>query len=330
MIKISLYIFFLFLFSLNASHAKCVGKFINPITDICWSCIFPISIGPTKISSGKSNKDTSNPKDIICSCVKPLVGIQIGVPIGLWEPVRLIDVTRTPYCMVSMGGIEIFGNKKGISSTEYNVEDRGLNSGFYHAHIYNYPVISWLDILMDFVCLEKGSFDVAFMTELDPTWNDDELSAILNPEVAMYANPIAQTACVADCLSSTTSLGIDSLHWCAGCNGSFYPFVGTVSYMRGGVHASTLLSGRLIAKLHRTASLPVTSGKKAMCEPYVDLNIKKSQYKLQMVYPKAAKGVKACNPLGESEALFGEFKEFPYKGEDWSYILWRKRNCCAL
>ena len=24
----------------------CTGEFVNPITDICWDCIFPISIGP--------------------------------------------------------------------------------------------------------------------------------------------------------------------------------------------------------------------------------------------------------------------------------------------
>ena len=24
---------------------KCTGSFVNPITDICWSCLFPISIG---------------------------------------------------------------------------------------------------------------------------------------------------------------------------------------------------------------------------------------------------------------------------------------------
>ena len=49
-----------------------------------------------------------------------------------------------------------------------------------------YPLIYWLELLMDFVCLEKGAFDVAYMTELDPLWNDDELSFILNPEAGLF------------------------------------------------------------------------------------------------------------------------------------------------
>ena len=31
--------------SLAAGAATCTGKFPNPITDICWSCILPLSIG---------------------------------------------------------------------------------------------------------------------------------------------------------------------------------------------------------------------------------------------------------------------------------------------
>ncbi|WP_341761892.1 TraU family protein [Candidatus Tisiphia endosymbiont of Thecophora atra] len=31
-------------FSVSAS-ITCQGHFVNPITDICWSCILPISIG---------------------------------------------------------------------------------------------------------------------------------------------------------------------------------------------------------------------------------------------------------------------------------------------
>lgn len=28
------------------ADAPCYGKFPNPFTDVCWKCIFPISIGP--------------------------------------------------------------------------------------------------------------------------------------------------------------------------------------------------------------------------------------------------------------------------------------------
>ena len=32
-----------------AGPGRCTGKFVNPITDICWSCLFPVSIGGLKI-----------------------------------------------------------------------------------------------------------------------------------------------------------------------------------------------------------------------------------------------------------------------------------------
>ena len=34
----------------NGVQSKCVGKFANPITDICWSCLFPITIGGLRVS----------------------------------------------------------------------------------------------------------------------------------------------------------------------------------------------------------------------------------------------------------------------------------------
>ena len=106
---------------------------------------------------------------------------------------------------------------------------------FYQVHWYVYPVIYWLELLVDFLCLEQQSFDVAYMTELDPLWNADELSFILNPEAALFGNPIAQAACAADCAATSAGFPMDMLFWCGGCQGSLYPFTGNNhgSYWRG-------------------------------------------------------------------------------------------------
>jgi conjugal transfer pilus assembly protein TraU len=37
---------------------------------------------------------------------------------------------------------------------------------------------------------------------------------------------------------------------------------------------------------------------------------------------------KCCQPLGRSTILWGAGKEFPFEGEDFSYQIFRKRNCC--
>ena len=33
----------------SALPANCTGKFVNPITDVCWSCLFPLSVGGAHI-----------------------------------------------------------------------------------------------------------------------------------------------------------------------------------------------------------------------------------------------------------------------------------------
>lgn len=55
--KRRLWLLMLFLFAGHVPAASadsaCEGRFVNPITDICWSCIFPLSLGSIKVSQGK-------------------------------------------------------------------------------------------------------------------------------------------------------------------------------------------------------------------------------------------------------------------------------------
>ena len=325
-----LYFMLMVFVTTNHAFSKCVGRFVNPITDICWSCIFPITIGGMKVSA--SGEDTPNPRRLICSCTKPIP--RIGIPISFWEPVRLVDVTRTPYCLVNMGGMQMMNRGiQGAGSVE-NAHQTGngsrMRDSFYQVHWYMYPVLFWLELLVDFVCMEKGDFDLAYLTELDPLWNDDETAFILNPEAALFGNPIAQAACAVDCGLSSAGFGQDSLFWCAGCQGSIYPFSGSIPAHVGGVQARLLALQRMIAKLHREGLLWGTVGADAWCDRYPMPIIKKTQYKTQMIYPIPSTGSRQCHPLGRSEVLWGSGKEFPYEGEDFGYLVWRKRSCCLL
>ena len=65
-----------------------------------------------------------------------------------------------------------------------------------------------MELLTDMACLEQSSFDIAYVTEIDPLWQDDVLTALINPEVALFANPIAQVACAADCGAATSRRGL--------------------------------------------------------------------------------------------------------------------------
>ena len=85
-----------------------------------------------------------------------------------------------------MGGISLGGGSiKGHGSVDSG-KAGGRKRSFYQVHYYVYPVVYWLEILTDFVCLEKGKFDVAYITEFDPMWNDDETAFFLNPEAAIF------------------------------------------------------------------------------------------------------------------------------------------------
>ena len=332
LIKLFLLYSVLLLVSLKPGLANCQGRFVNPLTDICWSCLFPMTIGGANVSGG-GYEDTPNPSGCSCTCPRPPLGQPTpGVPVSFWEPARLVDVTRTPYCLINMGGIQLAGGGRmqGRGSVAHKGHSGGLRHSFYQVHWYIYPVIYWLELMTDFICLEKASFDVAYLTELDPLWNDEETGFILNPEAVLFGNPIAQAACAADCVLASLGFPNDALFWCGGCQGSLYPFSGSIPAHAGGVQASLLAVQRMIAKLHREFLLHGYMGRAGECAKYPMPIIKKTQYKTQMVYPIPSTTRGGCHPLGRSETLWGSGREFPYQGEDFGYLIWRKRNCCVL
>ncbi|CAB1371192.1 protein of unknown function (plasmid) [Denitratisoma oestradiolicum] len=107
----------------------------------------------------------------------------------LLGPVRRVDVTRTPYCFVSLGGIQL---DPGIRAPEGEVrrqQDLTMQSS-YQVHWYVDPILYWLEVVLDHPCMETGSLDVAYITEVDPLWNDDELTMLLNPRPSCSATPL--------------------------------------------------------------------------------------------------------------------------------------------
>ncbi|MBL8999096.1 MAG: TraU family protein, partial [Gemmatimonadetes bacterium] len=219
----------------------------------------------------------------VCSCgANPVIGLSIG----FWEPARHVEAVRKPFCLVSLGGIDL---DPGIPAPEAarftRPEGDGDGGSFYQAHFYVNPVMYWLDVVTDFPCLERGSFDLAYLTEVDPLWNDDELTLLLNPDAVLFANPVAIAACAADCVAATVGFGLNTLFWCAGCQGSIYPMNGHVATHIGGVQASTLLTQRMAAKMHRQLATFDGAGTAGLCGLYPRPILDKTHYKMQMVYP---------------------------------------------
>ena len=76
----------------TAQAATCTGRFANPITDICWTCIFPIRIAGATLAS-LDQEDTPNPDGVVCACGNPP---KIGMKVSFWEPVREVIWFKRP------------------------------------------------------------------------------------------------------------------------------------------------------------------------------------------------------------------------------------------
>ena len=181
------------------------------------------------------------------------------------------------------------------------------------------------------VCLEASTFDVGWISELDPLWQDDSMTFLLNPEAILFGNVITQSACGFDCMKASISTPTDALFWCSGCQGSMYPLNGRVQAHQTSLQSSLLVTSRMLYKLHRQLMLPITSGQEALCQPVPAPIIKKSQYRTQMINPlPASDSFFGCQQLGKASIIYETGREFPIQGEDFGFMIWRKRNCCLL
>lgn len=312
-----------------STSGTCTGHFVNPISDLCWDCVFPITIGSFPLLPS-NRPDTPNPALPICMCPMPLPPfIRLGLAVGYWEPARLADVTRHPYCFVNLGGFTL-GNIPAPAGKTVS-KDGNSHDAAWHIHWYVYPVLYWLEILVDWICLEAASVDIAYITELDPLWLDDELTFLINPEAVLFANPIAIAACAADCVAASVGMPLDPLFWCAGCQGSYYPLDGRLPNHVGSIQSSLLAAERFIYKLHRELVLWAEGGPEAICGKYPMPVVRKSLYRSQITNPVPGPwGLFGCNPLGRSTVLYETGREVPVIGEDFGFLFWRKRNCCSF
>ena len=304
----------------------CDGNFVNPISDICWECTFPMTIGDVSVFDGDA-PDTENPSMPLQICPLEPVGYRIGMAIGYWEPFAMTDVTRSPYCMVNLGGFNIPVGKVGAGNA--GQEDRPVSGGFYHVHWYKYPLTYWLNIIMSLACLQKGDLDIGYLSELDPTWDDDALALILSPEALVVANPIAQGACAADAIKTVQGKPINALFWCAGSHGSLYPFTGFISDEFSPQQSSVLLSERMAFKLHRQGMILNSIGEdRKICWEYPSPIMPKDRFRYQMV--NMHPDTKACHPFGRTVMAWEAGHASPNTKKNYGYLIWRKRNCVFL
>ena len=311
----------------SRGFSLCKPRFVNPVTDVCWSCIFPIRIGGvTVFSSDMPDADTLTSP--VCSCSGP-AGIPVfGLSVSFWEPYRIIEVVADPWCMVAEG-VDMGGVTSRTARGTLTGQGQGANSPHYFAQAHHiiFPVWGILDLLTDVPCVESGGWDVAYVTELDPLWQSDLESLILNPEALVFGNAALQLACTADAVSAAFGLPRDELFWCMGQWGSAYPLTGRI--MTGNpVLGAAAVAGRLLYKLNRELLLCDRAVSPCRCVR-TPIWIK-SHYRLQIVRPKANTG--STIRIGQPSPLWeaGQAPPLEEGTDNFAFIVFRKVNCCLI
>ncbi len=319
----------------NAADGSCYGKFPDLFGGVCWSCAFPIKIfGNTAlVSDSQEDYDSRESSSPICYCEG---ATKVGIPVSFWEPARMVEVTRTPYCFPLLGGVKISTgvNEESYGAVTSDVPAGGIpmaKSSFRHVNYYINPLMYVLDVLLDNSCLEQKGFDMAYMSPIDPTHNDEELAGIMAPYAFPFGGALAQGACAADCIAATTGISRPELFWCSGCNGSVYPLTGFANAHIGMEQVGRLHTHRILAKFHAAGTQWATTGEQGMCSYYPQIIMDKRAYKVTRLYykPQTQKvNGRCCDPVGRSTILSAVGAEVPMVGEDVGYMIFRKRDCC--
>ncbi|MGZ0079923.1 TraU family protein [Methylomonas sp. YC3] len=275
----------------------------NLITDICWSCLFPIRAAGASLGGGNVPSIATDEK--FCFCTDPM-----GIP--------------------ELGGHKFSASNVRLIATTGKADFDASEMSFFNYHYFAFPLTILLDLFWDGRCNTDGyrDFDLLYVSELDPTWNNDLLAFFTSLETALFANPVAISACVADAAAAAAGNPLDALFWCAGAWGHMYPLSGVSPTSYGtDPRITSLLATRATASLHRRGLAWKTSGNDALCGGYIYPFIPKSQYRLSMFYPVAE--TESNHAIGETTFKWGAGRTYPGPGEDHLYLLWRWQDCCV-
>lgn len=327
-----------------AAQAHCPASNIigsGIISNVCWSCIFPLRIsgitifGSPQRRSGQDSNGfalSSRPQvpqgaadDVVCICdTGPLP--TIGIPIGMWLPTELYETTLTPGCSSVLGGVQIGIADRLYLGTSGDPTSDLEQQSFNHIHTYSFPIVLLMELFTK-CAASYSDIDILYMSEIDPMYSD--------PIVAMYGNPmsvfgssiVAQAACAADSVSSSLGRPIDDLFWCGGSwTTTMAPYTG-YEHAQGPVQFSSSTALKLLAM---NAARGISRGKvgnDALCQAQYRPMVKRSHYRWQTAWPRA-EGTRN-HASGESILRWGAGRTIPGVAEMPIYLRWDWTDCCA-
>lgn len=288
--------------------------------------ILPIKIAGVSITPSMGLEDIAGKSAPICMCMTPFP--RIGIPFELWEPNALIDVSSIPNCVPTLGMSLPIGVVAGSSFQEIN-KDNTQNKESYQITYIKYPLFKMLSLFLDILCLDlDGSIDIAYLSTIDPLWQNDMWSIVVNPDAFLFANPIAQFACIPDSVTSQVGFPLDPLYWCFGSWNQTFPLTKSTSGVSS-PEAAMAIAAKTLFKLHRQFMLWGSIGDLGLCGKYPMPIMRKSQYMMYPVYPLMTHPFRI--PIGRTGMIWSPGQDVPVVNSHvWSIMTYKKRNCCAL
>ncbi len=310
------------------AYSVCRGTLFNPIKDVNWNGVFPISIAGVTVK-GPDNPlpDTIDP--VICKCKKGPVTI-VGISVSFWEPANIIETVHDPFCFLILGlSIPKIFNTLKTDVTLPNAINAG-NLVSFNAHWYKFNIWRLLSLFTNLPCIsEFDGFDVGYATEPDFFWNDDYLSIVLFPETLLFGNPYALVSCIPDAITAGFGFPLNPLFWCMGGWGGTYP-VSRNSYTTHSMPvASAHIAGRMLYKMGRL--LLLWDSAKSQCGATITPIWIKSHYKMHTMKPVRSQII----PIGKVGILWETGKNpIPLgtvKGsaDNFAWMLFKKVRCCV-
>ena len=312
------------------------------ISSFCFNCFFPIRIMGIPIPAGRGASKLPGSEDMagpICVCPGRTGLPSIGLTFGMWQPTHLTEVVKTPFCSpvllgMNLGGVnagDAMGLLKGSQfggSSHVGGAASGQDAIFYNYHWIKFPGAVLLDMLTNTVCAPRGGVDMDFgyLSELDPTMQNDLMANYTHPESRVFANPAAQAACMADTVMAATRRPISKAFWCAGSWGSLYPYS-----MHSGAQTTfegqMLTAARGLAAMHRRGLAKRSSGNKAVCADRLWFVMPKNQYQFQNLWPRPRRSAEWIGTT-EYKGGWGLGRVIPAVGEDRVTMTWAWNECC--
>lgn len=306
---------------------------------MCWSCIFPLYIAGVPVATGVMPDNAGHLGMAalpVCVCPIPVPPfVRPGITISFFNPDKILEVVQDPLCSpalgVTLGASNASLLERGTKTDDKGEEDTSKLSTF-QAHDVAFAPFKALGLLVDLVCVEAPSvLDYAYLTEFDPLWQSSMLSSVINPEALLLANPVAQVACIADSVASLVFNPLDPLFWCMGSWGDAYPMDGKTVQSQNWTQGAAATAGKLLYKLHRELLIWDESGRYTTCTKIPMPIWNKSNYRLQIQNP-------IPHPLGTVIGQSGTLstwsigKNIPMSphGNDFSFMLFSRRGCCAF